>query len=251
MNDVFVYNNSFVSLMGLVNHLIENKIKPSNIKNKEYSPTLFENIINLRIDNENILDNIINKTSSNVFKTIYYVYLSNDEFKELIIYYFYLNALKYKNNIFNMRKLKCVNSALKISQFVSRENHKYKGFLRFRELFNNILYAEIEPKNNILEILGKHFKQRLRNEYWIIKDVRRNLICLYDKKDILILNSDSFSLHTTNNSDNEDKYKNMWTLFYNTIGIESRKNDRCRMNFMPKRYWKYITEMEDVNEKSC
>ena len=65
------------------------------------------------------------------------------------------------------------------------------------------------------------------------------------------MNSDSFSLHTTNNSDNEDKYKNMWTLFYNTIGIESRKNDRCRMNFMPKRYWKYITEMEDVNEKSC
>jgi len=251
MNDVFIYNDSFVSLMALIEYLVDNKIKPDNIKNQEYSPTLFENIINLKINDDNALDNIVNKTSSNIFKTIYYIYLSSDENKELIIYYFYLNSLKYKNNIFNMRKLKCVNSALKISQFVSRENHKYKGFVRFRELSNNILYAEIEPKNNILEILGKHFKQRLRNEYWIIKDVRRNLICLYDKKDILILNSDSFSLHTTNNSDNEDKYKNMWTLFYNTIGIESRKNDRCRMNFMPKRYWKYITEMEDVNEKSC
>ena len=41
-----------------------------------------------------------------------------------------------------------------------------------------------------------------------------------------------------------------WKDFYKTIGIKERKNDRCRMNFMPKKYWKYILEMSDENEKS-
>ena len=42
----------------------------------------------------------------------------------------------------------------------------------------------------------------------------------------------------------------MWKTFYNTIGIEERKNNRCRMNFMPKKYWKYILEVGDINEES-
>ena len=67
-------------------------------------------------------------------KTIYYVYLSNDEHKELIIYYFLLNALKYQDKIFTMRNLKCVNSALKLAKHVSNECHKLKGFIRFKEI---------------------------------------------------------------------------------------------------------------------
>ena len=73
-----------------------------------------------------------------------------------------------------MRNLKCVDASLKISKYVSNENHKLKGFLRFQELENHILYAEISPTNNVLELLSIHFKKRLKNEYWIIKDVGRN-----------------------------------------------------------------------------
>ena len=42
-----------------------------------------------------------------------------------------------------------------------------------------------------------------------------------------------------------------WQTFYNTIGIKERKNSRCQMNFMPKKYWPYIIEMSGENEKSC
>ena len=37
----------------------------------------------------------------------------------------------------------------------------------------------------------------------------------------------------------------LWKDFYKIIGINERKNDRCRMNFMPKKYWKYMIEMSD------
>ena len=34
---------------------------------------------------------------------------------------------------------------------------------RFIELKNKVLYATIEPTNNVLELLSNHFKNRLKN----------------------------------------------------------------------------------------
>ena len=159
-----------------------------------------------------------------------------------------MNAKYYKNTILGRRNLNCVRETLKIIKYVKQENHKYKGFTRFKELNGGILYAEIEPNNNIIFLLSKHFKNRLKNEYWIIKDVRRNLFSIYDKNSFKILND--IYLKDINFSNDEKDTQNMWKTFYNTIGIKERKNDRCRMNFMPKRYWKYILEMDDENEKN-
>jgi len=251
MNNIYIYKNNFISLLNLIKLLINNNIKPNNIKDEYYNPTLLDNIITLTIENnELIINEYISNIGKNIFNIIYYVYLSNDLNKELVIFYFYKNALKYKNNILNMRNLKCVNYALKISKYVSRESHKFKGFTRFKELNNNVLYAEIEPTNNIIFLLSKHFKNRLKNEYWIINDKKRNIISLYNRNNFYILDGIDYKLINIKYSTNEELFQNLWKSFYKTIGIESRKNDRCRMNFMPKKYWKYIIEMDDVYEKS-
>ena len=38
----------------------------------------------------------------------------------------------------------------------------------------------------------------------------------------------------------DNNYEELWKLFYENIGIKERKNEKCRNNFMPKKYWKYI-----------
>ena len=242
MNNIYIYNDNFISLLNLINYLIKNNIKPLNIKSSFYTPTLFDNIISLEIEENK---NIFNLFERNILKVIYYVFLSENRNKELIIYYFVLNYYKYGDTIIYRKNLKCVCEALKISTYVSRENHKFKGFVRFKELETNVLYAEVEPENNILEILSMHFIKRLKNEWWIIHDKKRKILSIYDKKHFYITSDDSFKLLNTNESDNEEKIKNMWITFYKTIGIQMRKNDRCRMNFMPKKYWKNIIEMSD------
>ena len=75
---------------------------------------------------------------------------------------------------------------------------------------------------------------------WIIKDVNRKILSVYDKNEFYIVDESEFKLLNFTLSDNEESIQNMWKSFYNTIGIKERKNDRCRMNFMPKKYWKYI-----------
>ena len=243
---IYLYEDSFEHLLNLINYLLKNKIKPSNIKNEYYIPNLLEKTYCPKLDfDDKLSDRIISKIGYNAFMTICHVYLSSNENKEILIYNFLLNSLKYRNKIIYMRNLDCVTECLKISKYVTGEAHRLKGFVRFRELNNNILYAEIEPENNILLILSNHFKNRLKNEYWIIKDNRRKLISLYDKKRFYIVPSDNFDINLKNE---EDYYEYMWKSFYKTIGIKERKNERCRMNFMPKKYWKYIVEVKD--EKS-
>ena len=243
-NIIYLYDNTFINLLTLITLLINKHIIPFNIKNEEYSPSLIDETINLRLNNRNeLIEQFINKLGINIFNTIYYVFLSANENKELLIYYFILSSLKYKNNILHMRNLKHVNEVLKIANYVKREAHRMKGFIRFKELQHGILYAEFAPENNIIFLIANHFKKRLANEYWIIMDIKRNIICLYDKNSLTFLND--ISLNLNDFSRDELSTQELWKTFYKTIGIKERKNERCRMNFMPKKYWKYIIEMSD------
>lgn len=241
---IYLYSNTFSDLLNLINYILKNKISPINIKNEYYSKTLLEETYYPKIQNDDDLERrIINKIGKYAFATMCHVFLSDYVDKEMIIYLFLKNALIYKNNICYMRNIPSVSKALKISSYVRREAHKFKGFVRFKELDNGFLYSEIEPENNIIYMLCDHFKNRLKNEYWIIKDNKREILGLYDKKRCYIFSSCNFDAKLAH-----DNYEDLWKEFYKTIDIKERKNDRCRMNFMPKKYWKYIVEVED--EKS-
>lgn len=245
MNDIYLYNYNFISLLNLIKALLKNNIKPFNIKNKDYTGNLFDNIITMEIkDDENIVGEFVKIFGNYYMNLIYYVYLSNSDNKEIIIYYFLLNYFKYKDNLTRMRNLKCVSETLKISEKVSRENHRFKGFTRFKEFNNGVLYAEINPDNDILYLLSIHFKNRLKYEYWIIKDINRNILSIYDKKNFYFIMDKDFKLMNTI-SDREIEFAELWCSFYKTIGIKERKNDKCRMSFMPKKYWSCLLEMRD------
>lgn len=250
MKKLYTYKDTFSSLLSLIKYLSTFNIKNINIKNDLYTPNLLEREIFLDINTLNIEAVIINDIGIINFNVLFYLYLSNEKNKENIMYYFYLNALRYKDTILKRRNLNCVTEANRIIKYVKGENHKFKGFVRFKELNNKILYSEINPTNNILPILSIHFKNRLKEECWIIKDVNRNIYALYDKKAIQIVNVEKIPINVENLSNTEIEMETMWKTFYNTIGIEERKNNRCRMNFMPKKYWKYILEVRDINEES-
>jgi len=248
-NYIFLYNIEFIDLLNLIKLLVIKRIIPSNIKPSNYQANLFEETFKLEYEkDENIINEIINASSKEIFNTIYKIFLSNKDNKEIIIFYFLLQSFKYKNKIFYMRNLKGVNEALKIAKYVEHETHKFKGFLRFKELKGNILYAEIEPDNNILFFISKHFQNRLKNEFWIIEDKKRKLLSIYDKNKFYLTSSEIFTLINKELSECEEDIEELWKSFYKTIAIKERTNSRCRMNFMPKKYWKYIIEMSDEIE---
>lgn len=246
MYNVYIYEGDFISLLNTILYLLKNNLRPENIKTENYNPTLFEQTIYLSIlKNDKVIDQIMKAFGQYTIRSMYYVFLSEEENKELILYYFFRNATKYRHKIMYYRNLKCVSEVLRISNYVIHEAHKMKGFLRFKELQRNILYAEMAPTNDILFLVSCHFAKRLKNEFWIIKDNKRKIISIYDKKQFIIVASEEFQLSVTKISKEEQNIEALWKTFYKTIGIKERKNDKCRRNFMPKKYWKYITEVKE------
>ena len=53
------------------------------------------------------------------------------------------------------------------------------GFLRFEELSGGVLYAQMEPPYAVLPLIAPHFADRLRQENWIIHDLKRGLLALH------------------------------------------------------------------------
>ena len=244
-NYIYLYNDNFLSLLTLIKTLWQNKIIPANIKNSNYQQNLFDEVINLSLkEDDQLIKDIQKYLSKEILKTMFYVYLSENPQKELILFYFFGYSVKYKNKVFYYRNITVIDKVLKICKYVSNESHKLKGFVRFRELQNKVLYAEIAPSNNVLILLSQHFKNRLKNEFWIIKDVNRGILSIYDKKEFYLVSEENVNIATLN-STKEELVEELWQSFYKTIGIKERKNDRCRLNFMPKKYWKYILEVSD------
>ena len=246
MNSIYLYDGSFDNLMILVFSLIKNKKEPLDIKSiNDHEPNLIDKPIYLKFNNIHekliYINKVLNKV---VLARIYYTYLSNNINKEMIIYDFTKHALVYKNDILQRRNIDSVNEVLKISKYVSRENHKMKGFLRFKKM-KNFYYATMSPTNNILPLLVNHFRRRLKNEYWIIHDEKRKIYGVYDLKEVTFLSeSEIVSLNLDLDESNES-FEELWKTFFKTIAIKPRLNKKVQMNFMPKKYWKNIIEMEN------
>ena len=65
----------------------------------------------------------------------------------------------------------------------------------------------------------------------------KNLVLYYEKADRFATN-----LKVPNISEKEQKYQELWKMFFKTIAISERKNPRCQMQYMPKKYWKDLVE---------
>ena len=136
---------------------------------------------------------------------------------------------------------------------VGYEIERCKGFIRFRELKNGILYAEYEPDNDITEYLMSYFSKRNNDDLFIIRDVGRNIFGLYNRETYIVGQWD-VSGETESEAISESRQKfysdadimftELWKQYYGTISVASRKNERLRRQYMPRRYWKYLIETE-------
>ncbi len=141
-----------------------------------------------------------------------------------------------------------VRTVLKYSRKVGFEVHRLTGLLRFQELRDGTLYGACEPDHNVVIPLARHFKQRLRAERWVIHDRKRQIGIAWDGRElyqVLEFPDDTEGLL----SRDEKFYQDLWRTFTGAITIESRRNPKLQRQFMPRRYWKYLTEMQASSMK--
>lgn len=119
------------------------------------------------------------------------------------------------------------------------ELEKLRGFVRFSD-YGGVLGAEIEPKNQVLPLLRRHFCDRYANEAFFIYDRTHKELLIYANRHARILYVDCLQLALP--GDEEVAFRRLWKRFYETVAIRERHNPRCQDTFMPKRYRDTMTE---------
>ena len=134
---------------------------------------------------------------------------------------------------------------------VRYEQHRMKGFIRFQKTKDNIFFAEIAPDHNVLPLISSHFKNRFADQEWIIYDTKRNYGLYFDlsKVEEIQLTFDQQMAQRKKTTlpafvaeEQEALYETLWKDYFKSVNIKERKNMKLHTQFLPKRYWRYLTE---------
>ena len=242
----YVYDGTFEGLLTIVFDCYIKKVIPLRIESKNnielnFLDTLEEKITDYEKSNR-IFNGIVKNISYDTLYNSYYAFLSNTKEKEINILKYLLNGFVIGPKIDTMLSIDFVFAVHSMRKRMLFEAHRLKGLLRFIEIGNNLFYASIHPDNNVIENLGHHFIRRLPTQNFIIHDKNRNTAFIYNTKEYEII--DSYNLKIPTISENEQKYQKLWSTFFNTIAIKERKNLRLQMQYMPKKYWKDLIELQ-------
>ena len=186
---------------------------------------------------------ILGNLGQDVYHHIYYAALSRDDQKGEAILGTLLAARKIMEHLGNPS----VEKVFELSRAVGNEAHLLTGFVRFQELENGILFADITPKNQVLPCLGAHFQERFPLENWMIRDKNRDMFVVHEsgRRWVLVQEEDMegrLDARLSRLSDQEEEMQKLWREFCNTISIKERENPKCQRTHLPLRYRPNMTE---------
>ncbi len=161
--------------------------------------------------------------------------------KELLLYRFVRMGMQQGKRVLSMIADETVSELFKATQGVTKEAQRYKQFLRF-SMVSGVLVAQIEPKNDLLFLLVRHFCDRYHNHAFLIHDKTYRQLLLHRPGKWAILPAEDYVMPDVR--EDEWLYRTLWKGFYDAIAVEGRISERQRMNHMPKRYWHELPELD-------
>ncbi len=239
---VYSYDGSFDGLMCCVFESYEKNELPADVlpDNVPLPLLLPVRLIDTRGDRaERVLRSIPNKMGYRALDFIRKAFLTCHPRKEHYILRFMRLGYRYGRQVMSRLTDDPVHELTVAVQHLTHEAHLFQGFVRFSEI-SGVLTAQIEPKNFVLPLLAQPFHERYPAENFLIYDRTHGMVLLHQNRSVSISGVDAFEQPEPD--EEEMKFRELWRLFYKTIEIKERRNPRCRMSHMPKRYWNCMTE---------
>lgn len=197
---------------------------------------------------EKVIRTLREKMYPEDFEAIYRAALSDDHERADSVFQvcFYALTGKVRRPVTGDLQNPAVSHVFKLARNVWNEAHRYLGFLRFRELYGEVLFAEIHPKNNVLPLIGDHFSNRFPRERFLIYDASHTVFLMHEKEKswfLLHLEQPKILLDNLKNAtENEGIMAECWQVFCDTIAISERKNHRLQQQLLPLKFRAYMTE---------
>ena len=139
--------------------------------------------------------------------------------------------------------------AHKIALQVSREGEHVRQFVRFQKAGDNTYFAAVTPKYNCLPLALSYFKDRFADQQWIVYDMKRAYGFYYDLHKVVEINlpNDPMTggqLNEAMMAADEKQFQELWKGYHKALTIKERINPKLQRQHMPRRFWKYLIEMQ-------
>lgn len=122
------------------------------------------------------------------------------------------------------------------------EAEKMRQFVRFSHLQNGIWFARCNPTVSVIPLVIGHFAQRFNDQPFIIYDEVHRLSGIYDGESWYLAAGEVEAPAAPTARDR--RIEEAWCRFYDVLSIDARYNPELRRNFMPKRLWRNIPEVQ-------
>ncbi|HEX9078963.1 MAG TPA: TIGR03915 family putative DNA repair protein [Desulfuromonadaceae bacterium] len=212
--------------------------------------------------------------SKDAFATLRYAFHSQAAGIEGLLWDYIGLGLDVGRRLHRMLAEEPVHSVDRTARRVAHEAHKFKGFVRFREVAwphsphpasghplpdgegtpyslssgeragvrgKTFLYARIEPDADILPFIAPHFCERVGDRPWMIHDLARSQAAVYDLarwrliREIELAGEPAYT-------PGEEECVRLWRGYFEHLAIPERRNPRLQRQHVPVRYRKNLVE---------
>ena len=196
------------------------------------------------VDVATVRGRFVKTVSRDAFATASYAYHSRKAGIEELVFRYLLLGLDQGRLLEGMLTVEPVWSVGRIARKVSHEAHKFKGFVRFREVTEGFLYAVIEPEADVLPLIAPHFTERVGDRPWMIHDLRRRQAAVYDLRNWRLVDGVE-QTGEPGMTPAEQEYAALWQRYFQRHAIPERHNPGLQQKHVPLRYRKHLTEFKE------
>lgn len=250
----FNYDRTFEGLLTCVFDAYNRKQFPHKIQPYGSEIPLFTESIHIITDPEKanrVFNALKKKLSSSAIEMLFICFLAENEGLEMIIFRYIQKSLDSDKNIELNFADQDVLELSKIYKRVADEANRMKQFVRFQKTADDIFFASLEPRYDVLPLVVDFFEDRFADQRWILYDLIRNYGLYYDLNKTEEVHFDNLEVSRENgklaanllNSEEID-FQQLWKSYIKSTTIRERINLKLQRQHMPKRFWRFLTEKQ-------
>ena len=255
---IYTYDGTFEGFLTCIFECYNRKAFPVDIcSRKAEQKYLFAeklDVITNPKKGERVWKGIQGKLSGRNKELPFYAFLSEEQGIEMKIYRFLRRLFSAHFNIETDYGDPDVLYLTQVSQKVKKEAMRMMQFVRFQHTKDGLYFCGIEPRYDVIPLVIGHFQKRFADQRWLLYDLKRNYGVLHEKEKIeeVVISNKEFNTITGQVKENvlqegEEFYQKLWKSYFTHINIKERKNLRLQRQHMPRRFWKYLPEMNIKN----
>lgn len=248
----FVYDQSFEGLLTVIFEAFRQKTFPEALLSPDDDPPLLASrIVEVETDPEKagrVWAGLEKKLSPLALKQFIYAWLTGEAAEAEL-------AVRYVRAVFGgVRETDFSHPdvmGLRRTAFkVGREKEQMLQFVRFQKTVDGVYFAAVNPVYNVVPLVLDHFADRFADQKWIIYDLGRGFGFYYDLESLCEIDfykpvdQKTGRLNEAELAEGETLLQEAWRAYFAAVSIPERANPRLQRQYMPKRFWPYLTEKQ-------